>query len=318
MRVRPAGGGVSGGGRGVHGHRRGIPVADLCRTRCPRRGAGRALRGAGVGRGMVVGIRLHRSPEVVIAILAVLKAGAAYLPLDPVYLPERVGFMLTDTAATVVLTQSDLADDLTGLPVHCVCLDHPLPTAPDTDPEPGPRRNRSGVCHATSGSTGQPKGVQVTPPQRAAPVRRHRSLVRVRTHRRVDAVSLYAFDVSVWEMWGALLHGGRLVIVDHDTSRDPAALRACCNASRSACLCQTPARSPACPTPTAPAPGRLRAALHHLRRRSPAAAQPGTLDRPLRRHRAPTDQHVRHHRNHRARHLPAHHRHRRGRPHRQP
>ncbi len=200
-----------------------------------------ALRGAGVGRGMVVGIRLHRSPEVVIAILAVLKAGAAYLPLDPVYPPERVGFMLTDTAATVVLTQSDLADDLTGLPVHCVCLDHPLPTAPDTAPEPGPGAGTDlAYVMYTSGSTGQPKGVQVT----------HHNVLRLFAATDhwfgfgpTDVWTLfhsYAFDVSVWEMWGALLHGGRLVIVDHDTSRDPAALRALLQRQQVSVLCQTP------------------------------------------------------------------------------
>ncbi|HNM84214.1 MAG TPA: amino acid adenylation domain-containing protein [Mycobacterium sp.] len=200
-----------------------------------------ALRGAGVGRGMVVGIRLHRSPEVVIAILAVLKAGAAYLPLDPVYPPERVGFMLTDTAATVVLTHSDLADELAGLPVRCVCLDHPLPTAADTAPEPGPGAGTDlAYVMYTSGSTGQPKGVQVT----------HHNVLRLFAATDhwfgfgpTDVWTLfhsYAFDVSVWEMWGALLHGGRLVIVDHDTSRDPAALRALLQRQQVSVLCQTP------------------------------------------------------------------------------
>lgn len=202
----------------------------------------RVLADRGVHTGTIVGVRLHRSPEVIIAILAILKTGAAYLPLDPVYPPERAAFMLTDAAAALVLTQRALAGDLTGLPVESLCLDEPLP--PTTSHPAAARAPGSGTDLAyvmyTSGSTGHPKGVQVT----------HHNVLRLFAATDdwfgfgpTDVWTLfhsYAFDVSVFEMWGALLHGGRLVIVDHDTSRDPAALRTLLTGHRVSILCQTP------------------------------------------------------------------------------
>jgi amino acid adenylation domain-containing protein len=199
------------------------------------------LRTLGVGANHVVGLRVHRSPEVVIGILAILKAGAAYLPLDPVYPTERVAFMLQDAAVQVVLTQRALVDELAALPVDCLCLDEPLPP---TTAVPPPAVVGSGEDLAyvmyTSGSTGQPKGVRVT----------HHNVLRLfaATIARFgfgppDVWALwhsYAFDISVSELWGALLVGGRLVVVPHDTSRDPVTFRALVQREHVTVLSQTP------------------------------------------------------------------------------
>ncbi|WP_133053544.1 non-ribosomal peptide synthetase [Mycolicibacterium bacteremicum] len=200
------------------------------------------LRGLGVGAGAVVGLRVARGVDVVVGILGILKVGAAYLPLDPLYPVERVGFMLADAGVGVVLTQRGVAGELGGLPVRCVCLDEPLPVV-GRDPASPAAQGRGGdlaYVMYTSGSTGQPKGVRVT----------HRNVLRLfeTTIERFgfgpdDVWTLwhsYSFDISVSELWGALLVGGRLVVVDHDTSRDPAAFRGLVERERVSVLSQTP------------------------------------------------------------------------------
>jgi amino acid adenylation domain-containing protein len=199
------------------------------------------LRGLGVGSGAVVGLRVQRGLDVVVGILGILKAGAAYLPLDPIYPRERVAFMVGDAGVQVVLTQRELAGELGDLGVRCVCLDEPLPEAGVVaGPEQAGCGDDLAYVMYTSGSTGQPKGVRVT----------HRNVLRLfaTTIERFgfgaeDVWTLwhsYSFDISVSEMWGALLVGGRLVVVSRDTSRDPVALRALVECERVTVLSQTP------------------------------------------------------------------------------
>ncbi len=199
------------------------------------------LRSLGVCAGQVVGLRVERSPEVVIGILAILKAGAAYLPMDPLYPTERVAFMLQDAAVAVVLTQRALADELAALPVSRICLDEPLPPAPGAVP-PAVEGSGEDLAYVmyTSGSTGKPKGVRVT----------HHNVLRLfaatvpqfgfGAHDVWTLWHSYAFDISVSELWGALLTGGRLVVVGHDTSRDPATFRALVEREHVTVLSQTP------------------------------------------------------------------------------
>lgn len=199
------------------------------------------LRTLGVGVGQVVGLRIERGPDVVIGILAVLKAGAAYLPLDPLYPAERVAFMLDDAAVGVVLTQRAFVDDIATSPVHIVCLDEALPPSATAVSQAVPSRGEDlAYVMYTSGSTGQPKGVRVT----------HRNVLRLfaSTVARfgfgpTDVWTMwhsYAFDISVSEFWGALLVGGRLVVVPHGTSRDPASFRALVQREHVTVLSQTP------------------------------------------------------------------------------
>jgi amino acid adenylation domain-containing protein len=185
------------------------------------------LRELGVGPEVPVALCLRRSLELVVAIVAVLKAGGAYVPLDPEYPAERLAFVLSDARPPVLLTQEDVLEQLPEHEATVVCLDRDLPVAADfssANPEPlaGPE-NLAYVIY-TSGSTGQPKGVQIE----------HRQVARLFTA--TDAwfgfgpqetwtlFHSYAFDFSVWELWGALLYGGRLVIPPLWTTRSPQAL----------------------------------------------------------------------------------------------
>jgi len=182
------------------------------------------LQAQGVGPEITVALYLERSLEMIVAILGVLKAGGAYVPIDPGYPRERLEFILQDSGARLVLTQASLRPALSNAAPPLVCLDSPglnleahARTAPPCRVQP---------CHAaytiyTSGSTGRPKGVIVT----------HQNVTRLflQTQSWFDFVSSdvwtlfhsYAFDFSVWEIWGALLYGGRLVVVPYVLSRSP-------------------------------------------------------------------------------------------------
>ncbi len=198
------------------------------------------LRALGVGANEVVGLRVNRSTDIAVGILAILKSGGAYLPMDPACPVERIAFMLEDATVRVVLTQSALADELAALPVTCVSVDVPLPPVPAEQP---PSRPASGDDLAyviyTSGSTGKPKGVPIT----------HRKVLRLYANEAAEIYGptdvwtlfhSYAFDASVWAIWGALLFGGRLVIVPRDTTQDMAALRELLERERVTVLDLTP------------------------------------------------------------------------------
>ncbi|MFB9443152.1 amino acid adenylation domain-containing protein, partial [Dactylosporangium vinaceum] len=182
------------------------------------------LRRLGIGPESVVGVLMHRSADVVVALLGIVKAGAAYLPLDPQYPADRIAFMLADAQAALVLMSAPLADRLSASVVPALALED-LPTDAPVEPGPAPRPTPDHPAYViyTSGSTGRPKGVVVT----------HRSVLNLfaaaqptfhLTER--DTLSWFhsaAFDFSVWEIWGALLHGGRVVVVPFDVSRNPQA-----------------------------------------------------------------------------------------------
>ncbi len=178
----------------------------------------------GVKPDQLVGIYMERSPQLIVAILAVLKAGGAYLPIDPVYPPERVQFMLEDAEAKIILTQSSLRDRLTLSGQEALLLDaleDKLKEFPDENPQTPVRPDNLIYVIYTSGSTGKPKGTLIT----------HNNVMRLfqaTDHwfhfNQNDVWTLfhsYAFDFSVWEIWGALLYGGKLVIVPQMVSRDP-------------------------------------------------------------------------------------------------
>ncbi|WP_344500127.1 amino acid adenylation domain-containing protein, partial [Streptomyces enissocaesilis] len=183
------------------------------------------LRGLGVGPETLVGVCLERGAELMPALLGVLKAGGAYLPLDPSVPADRLGFMLDDASVPVIVTQSGheamLARIHTG-PVLVLDRDRAaLAEQPADDPAPAAGADNLVYVIYTSGSTGRPKGVCLT----HANVLRLFSVTAERTgFFDSDVWTLfhsYAFDFSVWEMWGALLHGGRLVVVPKDVARDP-------------------------------------------------------------------------------------------------
>ncbi len=172
----------------------------------------------------LIALYSEREPHLLVAILAILKAGAAYLPIDPVYPPERVHFMLEDAQARLVLTQSKLVSHLKLKDQSVFLLDDDWPelaNEPETNPQTSVNPHNLIYVIYTSGSTGRPKGTLIT----------HYNVVRL--FQATDAwfgfnendvwtlFHSYAFDFSVWEIWGAFLYGGRLVIVPQLTARAP-------------------------------------------------------------------------------------------------
>ena len=179
------------------------------------------LRRIGVGPETMVGCCIDRSPELIVALIAILKAGGAYVPLDPTYPKERFDLLLEETRISVVLTTRSLASTvLDGRNLISVLLDEPLSTAtPSNDSNPKPAGDPSSLAYVmfTSGSTGRPKGVLIE----------NRSIVRLVRNTNYcefgpEHVHLLfapiSFDASTLEIWGALLNGGRLVVMPPQTS----------------------------------------------------------------------------------------------------
>ncbi|MCM0673498.1 amino acid adenylation domain-containing protein [Micromonospora phytophila] len=185
------------------------------------------LRGAGVGPETLVGVCAERSVELVAGLLGVLKAGGAYLPLDPEYPADRLAFMLTDADAPVVLVQEHLRDVLPATGAQVLALDDAALWAdqPAEDPTPSAGPEHLAYVIYTSGSTGRPKGVPNT----------HRGIVNrldwmQQTYRlgADDAVlqkTPASFDVSVWEFFWPLREGARLVVAKPGGHKDAGYLR---------------------------------------------------------------------------------------------
>ncbi len=187
-----------------------------------------------------VGIAVERSIEMVVGILAILKAGGAYVPLDPAYPADRLAYMVEDSGIAWLLTQSHLQVPGTEA-LRVLALDTlDLSAEPDTNPGVALHGEHLAYVIYTSGSTGRPKGAQLC----------HRNVSRL-----LDATDAwfnfnagdvwtlfhsYAFDFSVWEMFGALCTGGRLVIVPFWVSRSPEDFLKLLHSERVTVLNQTP------------------------------------------------------------------------------
>ncbi|MEV0678700.1 amino acid adenylation domain-containing protein [Actinosynnema sp. NPDC050436] len=197
------------------------------------------LRDLGVGPEALVAICTARDLDLVVSTLAVLKAGGAYVPLDPTNPAERLKYVLGDTGARVLLTQEHLLDRFPDHDGPTVLLDLPV-DGPDHDPPPVTAPDHLAYVIYTSGSTGRPKGVMIE----------HRQVVRLITaadeHFDFDGTDVWAllhshaFDLSVWEMWGAFSKGGRVAVVPADAVRDHEALVDLLRAERVTVLTQTP------------------------------------------------------------------------------
>ncbi len=178
----------------------------------------RRLLALGVEPEAKVALLLDRSPELVIGALGTLMAGAAYLPLDPAYPPERLRYMLEDAKVSAVLTEP-WREVSTMVPVLSLGLeDGPDLPLPSVDPQ-----NLAYVIY-TSGSTGRPKGVELTHEGLANLASWHRALYGVTPADRATLLAGTAFDASVWEVWPYLLSGASLHVVDEEVRGTPAAL----------------------------------------------------------------------------------------------
>ncbi|WP_245689131.1 amino acid adenylation domain-containing protein, partial [Streptomyces chattanoogensis] len=179
----------------------------------------RVLAETGVRTGDRVGVCLERGPDLVVALLAVLKAGAAYVPLDPHYPRERLEFIASDTGLQVALAETDPQGPCTELGLKVVTMDA-APHQPERELPAIDADQAAYVIH-TSGSTGRPKGVVVTHRNVGALIDATRGEFNLGPHDVWTLFHSFAFDFSVWEIFGCLLTGGRLIVVPYWTARDP-------------------------------------------------------------------------------------------------
>ncbi|AOI42095.1 hypothetical protein WG70_20915 [Burkholderia oklahomensis EO147] len=199
-----------------------------------------SLRAIGARPEQRIGLCTGRDIHFAIGMLAILKTGSAYVPLDSAYPGERLRLLIDDSAMIAIVGMTDELDRLPphGLPRRAIELDG------DAAPRPAPPRtlcaDQAAYVIYTSGSTGTPKGCVVT----------HANVLRLFDVTRDpfelssnDVWSVFhstAFDFSVWELWGALLHGARAVFVPYETSRDPLAFAGFLRDHRVSVLSQTP------------------------------------------------------------------------------
>jgi amino acid adenylation domain-containing protein len=186
------------------------------------------LRARGVGPEVLVGICLKRSVEMVVGSLAVLKAGGAYLPLDPAYPPDRLAYLLEDSGVSLLITQQHIVENLPGNNIEVVSLDC---NGPDTSQQPvencedaATAENLAYVIY-TSGSTGRPKGAEITHASLLNLVRWLNSAFDVTPDDRATLLASVGFDAAVAETWPYLSSGASLHLPDEATRLSSEQLR---------------------------------------------------------------------------------------------
>ena len=191
-----------------------------------------------------VGIAVERSVEMIVGLLAILKAGGAYVPLDPDYPPSRLAHIMADSGMQLLLTQDKLLAEPgdNGMPALQTVLFEDPSIALECSDNPGIVTHPGNLAYVlyTSGSTGVPKGVQVTHGNVTRLLERTRPWFHFGAEDVWTQFHSFAFDFSVWEIFGALCTGGRLVMVPYWVSRTPDAFLALLQKERVTVLNQTP------------------------------------------------------------------------------
>lgn len=197
------------------------------------------LRSRGIGRNDIVGLLSGKTMETVVQMLGIIKAGGAYLPIDVTYPEKRITFTIENSGAAIVLTKREFAHLISGVKAEVLFTDEMEQSAMDN---PEQVNQTTDLCYVlyTSGTTGNPKGVMI----------QHKNVVRLLFN---DAFQFdfcssdvwtmfhsHCFDVSVWEMYGALLRGGTLVVVPPEVARDPSSYLEIVRKHRITILNQTP------------------------------------------------------------------------------
>ncbi|QQM54174.1 non-ribosomal peptide synthetase [Rhodococcus pyridinivorans] len=195
---------------------------------------------------VTVALALPRTADMVVALLAVLRTGAAYLPLDPAFPAERLEYMLDDARPAILLTTDDFADRLGASTPDATAVfrdgvlhwrgDVPVGTTPSERVVP----DQSAYVIYTSGSTGRPKGVVLSRGALARFVDAATDLAGIGTHTRLLALTTLSFDISVLELIVPLCRGGAVVLAGDDEARDPAALAALAATESVNCIQATP------------------------------------------------------------------------------
>ena len=186
------------------------------------------LRELGVGPEKLVGICLRRSPAMVIAALATMKAGGAYLPLDETLPPSRLRFMLEDAGACVLLSRSDLHQNRLHGSWHlldCDAEQAAISAHPVHDPGVVSHAGQLAYVIFTSGSTGQPKGVEITHASLRNLIQWHIRAFHVTASDRASHQANLGFDAAVWEVWPYLTVGASVLIPDDKLRTDPEQMR---------------------------------------------------------------------------------------------
>jgi len=199
------------------------------------------LHAAGIGAGALVGIALPREAGLLVALLGVLRAGAAYVPLDRGFPAERLALMAEDAGLAAVLAESSVEDIAPGVPRLSVAALLSKPLAPDAPPLPEPKGEDRAYILYTSGSTGRPKGVAIS---QAALAHLLWAMTRepgIAAADRLLAVTTISFDIAGLELFAPLLVGAQVVLSDGVTSSDGAALARLIIASGASLMQATPA-----------------------------------------------------------------------------
>lgn len=186
------------------------------------------LRSLGVGRESLVGVCLERSVDMVVSMLAAMKAGGAYLAMDPGYPAERLAFMLQDARAPVLVARRDLASTMAVGGVEVISLDADqaaLTHQAVDDPPPVATAQDLAYVIYTSGSTGQPKGVEIAHASLLNLIYWHRQAFGVTASDRATQLSSPAFDATGWELWPYLTAGASVYLAPEETRSAPSQLR---------------------------------------------------------------------------------------------